>query len=40
MTYIKRAIEDAFLQMQSEYPVILLTGARLMGKTTITKHIY
>lgn len=39
MTYIKRAIEDAFMQTQSEYPVTLLTGPRQVGKTTMLQKL-
>lgn len=39
MQYIKRAIEDAFMQIQKEYPVTLLTGPRQVGKTTMLKKL-
>lgn len=39
MFYIKRAIEDAFMKMQSEYPVTLLTGPRQVGKTTMLRKL-
>lgn len=39
MFYIKRDIEDAFMQMQSQYPVTLLTGPRQVGKTTMLRKL-
>lgn len=39
MPYIKRAIEDSFMETQSEYPVTLLTGPRQVGKTTMLQKL-
>ena len=39
MTYIKRAMEDTFLRMNKEFPVILLTGPRQVGKTTMLQNL-
>lgn len=39
MTYIKRAIENTFLQYSREFGVVLLTGARQCGKTTMLRHL-
>ena len=39
MTYIKRALERKFLQMNSFFKAVLVTGARQVGKTTMLKHL-
>lgn len=39
MAYIKRAMEDTFLRMNKEFPVILLTGPRQVGKTTMLQNL-
>lgn len=39
MVYIKRAMENTFLQMNKEFPVILLTGPRQVGKTTMLQNL-
>ena len=39
MKYIKRAMEQTFLKIQSEYPVTLITGPRQVGKTTMLKRL-
>ncbi len=39
MAYISRFIENTILDMSSTFPVIMLTGARQVGKTTILRHI-
>ncbi len=39
MAYISRFIENTILTMSSSFPVIMLTGARQVGKTTILRHI-
>ena len=38
-SYIKRNMEDAFLQAAAEYPAILLTGPRQTGKTTMLTRL-
>ncbi len=37
--YIMRTIEDFLIKASSQFPVILVTGARQVGKTTLLKHI-
>lgn len=37
--YLNRALEDTLLKTIKHYPVILLTGARQVGKTTLLKNI-
>ena len=39
MNYIKRALERKFLHMNDFFKVILVTGARQVGKTTMLKHL-
>lgn len=39
MAYIKRAMEDTFMRMNKEFPVILLTGPRQAGKTTMLQKL-
>lgn len=39
MSYINRTIEDKFLRMNKNFKVVLLTGARQVGKTTMLKHL-
>ncbi len=39
MPYIKRALERKFLHMSSFFKVVLVTGARQVGKTTMLKHL-
>lgn len=39
MRYLKRIIEDKFLELSSFFPVVLLTGARQTGKTTMLRHL-
>ena len=39
MNYIKRTIEDRFLQMNDSFEAVLLTGARHVGKTTMLRHL-
>lgn len=39
MNYIKREIERKFMQMDSFFKVVLVTGARQVGKTTMLKHL-
>lgn len=37
--YIKRAIEDTVIKVSSMFPVILLTGPRQAGKTTLLQNL-
>ena len=37
--YIKRAIEDSIIQISNTLPVLLLTGPRQVGKTTLLQHL-
>ncbi len=39
MTYITRELERKFLKANSFFKVILVTGARQVGKTTMLKHL-
>ena len=39
MAYISRFIENTILNLSDEFPVIMLTGARQVGKTTVLRHI-
>lgn len=39
MTYIKRQLQDSVLQLSSEYPVVLITGPRQVGKTTMLQEL-
>lgn len=39
MEYIQRTLENKFLKMNQFFKVILLTGARQVGKTTMLKHL-
>lgn len=39
MTYIKRTIEPVIVRAAREFPVVLLTGPRQSGKTTLLKHL-
>ncbi len=39
MTYIRRHMEPIFQQLSTEYPAILLTGPRQVGKTTMLKQL-
>lgn len=39
MTYIKRAVEDFVKEMLGQFKVVLVTGARQTGKTTMLKHM-
>ena len=38
MTYIKRAIEDTVTDISKMFPVLLLTGPRQVGKTTLLQN--
>ena len=39
MNYIKRHIKDYILKASETFPVVILTGARQIGKTTLFEHI-
>lgn len=39
MNYIKRELERKFKQMDAFFKVVLVTGARQVGKTTMLKHL-
>ncbi len=39
MRYIKRDMEALVVQTANEYPAILVTGPRQVGKTTMLEHI-
>ena len=39
MTYIKRQLQDSVLQLSTEYPVVLITGPRQVGKTTVLQEL-
>ncbi len=38
-TYIARAMESRLLEASSQFPVLLVTGPRQTGKTTLLKHL-
>jgi len=37
--YIKRAIEDTILKVSETFPVLLVTGPRQVGKTTLLTRL-
>lgn len=39
MNYIKRQLQDIVLQLSQEYPVVLITGPRQVGKTTMLTRV-
>ena len=39
MSYIKRNLEKVVCQVTKEYPVVLVTGPRQVGKTTMLKKL-
>lgn len=39
MTYIKRSLERKFLKMSEVFKVVMVTGARQVGKSTMLKHL-
>ena len=39
MRYIKRAVEDSILRISGMFPVLLVTGPRQVGKTTLLKKL-
>ena len=40
MAYIQRSLEKVVEQVTQEYPVVLVTGPRQVGKTTMLKKAY
>lgn len=40
MEYISRSIEPTVLEMAKYFPVIVITGPRQSGKTTLIKHLF
>lgn len=39
MTYIKRALEATFLRWEKQFPAVLVTGPRQIGKTTMLQKL-
>lgn len=39
MTYIKRAVENTIAQVSKMFPVLLVTGPRQVGKTTLLQRM-
>ena len=39
MAYIKRSLERKFLKMSEAFKVVMVTGARQVGKSTMLKHL-
>lgn len=39
MEYIKRCMQDLFLKLNEQYPAVLITGPRQVGKTTMLKKL-
>lgn len=39
MSYIKRNLENMVNQVIKEYPVVLVTGSRQVGKTTMLQKL-
>ena len=39
MTYIKRAVEDTIVRVSNMFPVLLVTGPRQVGKTTLLQKL-
>ena len=39
MAYIKRAVEDTIAQVSKMFPVLLVTGPRQVGKTTLLQRM-
>jgi uncharacterized protein len=39
-TYLKRALEEELLAAADEFPVLVLTGPRQTGKSTLLRHLF
>ena len=39
MAYIKRAVEDTIARVSKMFPVLLVTGPRQVGKTTLLQRM-
>ena len=39
MPYIKRELEETFLEASNSFKAVLVTGARQIGKSTMLKHL-
>ena len=39
MKYIKRAMEETFMKLNKQFPAILITGPRQVGKTTMLQKL-
>ena len=39
MAYIKRVAEDTIMQASKMFPVLLVTGPRQVGKTTLLQRL-
>ncbi|MBR4436268.1 MAG: AAA family ATPase, partial [Spirochaetales bacterium] len=39
MAYIHRSLERKFIKMSSAFKVVMVTGARQVGKSTMLKHL-
>ena len=39
MNYIKRHMEEVVLRLSEQFPAILITGPRQVGKTTMLKEL-
>jgi len=37
--YYKRTLEDRWLAISGEFPALLLTGSRQLGKTTLLRRL-
>ncbi len=40
MTYVKRSISTALLDLAKQYPILAVTGPRQSGKTTLLKNLF